>query len=55
MQPLTVVNGSIEAAQRHAEQTIQKDLLDLAHESGTRMQSLMRRLLTLVGYPILGN
>ena len=55
MQPLTVVNVSIEAAQRHAEQTIQKDLLDLAHESGTRMQSLMRRLLTLVGYPILGN
>jgi hypothetical protein len=53
MQPLTVVNVSIEAAQRHAKQPIQKDLLDLAYESGTRMQSLMRRLLTLVGYPIL--
>lgn len=54
LQPLTVVNVSIEAAQRHAKQTIQKDLLDLAYESGTRMQSLTRRLMTLVGYPIFG-
>ncbi len=55
LQPLTVVNVSIEAAQRHARQTIQKDLLDLAYESGTRMQALIKRLMTLVGYPILGS
>jgi hypothetical protein len=53
LQPLTVVNASIEAAQRHVEQPIQKDLLDLAYESGTRMQSLTKRLMTLVGYPML--
>jgi hypothetical protein len=52
LQPLTVVNVSIEAAQRHAEQPVQKDLLDLAYESGTRMQALTKRLMTLVGYPV---
>jgi hypothetical protein len=28
-------------------------LLDLAYESGKRMQSLTKRLMTLVGYPVL--
>jgi hypothetical protein len=54
LQPLTVVNASVESALRHAEKEIQKDLLDLAHQSGLRMQSLTKRLMTLVGYPILG-
>ncbi len=54
LQPLTVVNASVEASLRHAEKEVQKDLLDLAFESGKRMQSLTKRLMTLVGYPILG-
>ncbi|NOU36033.1 MAG: hypothetical protein HOO88_04625 [Kiritimatiellaceae bacterium] len=54
LQPLTVVNASIEASMRHAEKEVQIDLLDLAYESGKRMQSLTRRLMTLVGYPVLG-
>lgn len=53
LQPLTVVNASVEAALRHAEKDVQKDLLDLAYESGKRMQSLTKRLMTLVGYPVL--
>lgn len=54
LQPLTVVNVSVEASLRHAEKEIQKDLLDLAYESGKRMQTLTKRLMTLVGYPALG-
>jgi hypothetical protein len=54
LQPLTVINASVEASLRHAEKEVQKDLLDLAHESGKRMQSLTNRLMTLVGYPVLG-
>jgi hypothetical protein len=53
LQPLTVVNASVEASLRHAEKEVQKDLLDLAFESGKRMQSLTKRLMTLVGYPSL--
>lgn len=53
LQPLTVVNASIEAAMRHAEKEAQKDLLGLAIDSGKRMQSLTKRLMTLVGYPSL--
>ena len=53
LQPLTVVNVSVEAALRHAEKDIQKDLLDLAYEGGTRMQALAKRLMTLIGYPVL--
>lgn len=53
LQPLTVVNASVEAALRHAEKEVQRDLLDLAYESGKRMQSLTKRLMTLVGYPVL--
>ena len=54
LQPLTVVNASIEASMRHAEKAVQIDLLDLAYESGKRIQSLTKRLMTLVGYPQLG-
>ncbi|MFA7256404.1 MAG: hypothetical protein WC047_02375 [Kiritimatiellales bacterium] len=54
LQPLTVVNASVEASLRYATQEVQKDLLDLAYESGKRMQSLTKRLMTLVGYPVLG-
>ncbi|MGE4490426.1 MAG: hypothetical protein AB7E95_12870 [Kiritimatiellales bacterium] len=53
LQPLTVVNAAVEAAMRHAKLDVQKDLLDLAHESGKRMQSLTKRLMDLVGYPVL--
>jgi len=54
LQPLTVVNASVEASLRHAEKEVQKDLLDLAYEGGKRMQSLTKRLVTLVGYPVIG-
>lgn len=53
LQPLTVVNASVEASLRYAEQKVQRELLDLAYESGKRMQSLTKRLMTLVGYPVL--
>jgi len=54
LQPLTVVNAAVEASLRYTEKEAQRDLLDLACESGKRMQSLTKRLLTLVGYPVLG-
>jgi hypothetical protein len=52
LQPLTVVNASVEAALRHTGKEIQKELLDLAYEGGKRMCSLTQRLMTLVGYPV---
>jgi len=55
VQPLTVINVSVEAAMRQAGEETQKDLLDLAHVSGQRMQSLAHRLMILVGYPTLEN
>jgi len=51
VQPLTVINASVEAAMRQVVEEPQKDLLDLAHVSGKRMQSLAKRLMILVGYP----
>jgi len=51
VQPLTVINASVEAAMRQVGEDNQKDLLDLAHVSGKRMQSLAKRLMILVGYP----
>ena len=51
LQPLTVVNASVEAAMRHAGTEPQKELLDLAFKSGKRIQSLTERLINLVGYP----
>ncbi len=53
VQPLTVINASVEAAMRETGKETQKDLLDLAHISGQRMQSLAKRLMVLVGYPAL--
>lgn len=53
LQPLTVINAAVEASRRHAEKEIQIDLLDLACDSGKRMQSLTKRLVALVGYPVL--
>lgn len=51
LQPLTVVNASVEAAMRHSGTEPQKELLDLAFKSGKRIQSLTERLINLVGYP----
>jgi len=53
VQPLTVINASVEAAMRQAGEETRKDLLDLAHMSGQRMQALAKRLMILVGYPTL--
>lgn len=53
VQPLTVVNASLEAAKKHAQDDIQQELLDLAYLSGQRMQSLAKRMMILVGYPAL--
>jgi len=53
MQPLTVINASVEAALQQVGQETQKDLLDLAYLSGKRMHSLAKRLTLLVGYPTL--
>jgi len=51
-QPLTVINASVEAAlQQISNPELQKELLDLACESGLVMKGLMERLTQLVGYP----
>jgi len=55
VQPLTVVNASIEAAQPHVKEGLPKEMLDLAHLSGKRMQTLADRMMKLVGYPLLGH
>ncbi len=53
-QPLTVINASVEAAlQQTSNPDLQKELLDLACESGLVMKGLMERLTQLVGYPTL--
>ncbi len=53
-QPLTVINASIEAAiQQASNPSLQKELLDLARESGVTLKELMERLTQLVGYPTL--
>ncbi len=51
LQPLTVVNASIEAALQKAAEKEQYDLLDLAYGAGQRLQKLAKRIITLVGYP----
>jgi hypothetical protein len=53
VQPLTVVNASLEAAKKHAKGALLQELLDLAYLSGQRMQSLSKRMMLLVGYPVL--
>jgi len=51
MQPLTVINGSIEAAQMTTNDALRKDLLDMAYESGLSMDAMTKRMIALVGYP----
>lgn len=53
IQPLTVINASAEAALDHAGQEKQKEFLDLVYTSGRRMEKLSKRLMKLVGYPLL--
>jgi hypothetical protein len=51
IQPLTVVNASLESALHTLEPEMHNELLQLAHLSGERMESLTRRIMKLVGYP----
>ncbi|HKL21939.1 MAG TPA: hypothetical protein VJ904_09050, partial [Tichowtungia sp.] len=51
MQPITVINGSIEAAMGTADPAIQKDLLELAHESGQSLDKMTKRMIELTDYP----
>jgi hypothetical protein len=51
MQPLTVINGSIEAALTTANEALHKDLLDLAYQSGQSMEAMTKRMIALTGYP----
>ena len=53
IQPLTVINGSVEAAIHRMGDETQKEFLDLAHVGGKRMQALTKRLMLLVGCPML--
>ena len=55
LQPLTVVNASVEAALRQAVEESQRDLLDLAYGGGQRLQTLAKRIITLVGYPTINS
>lgn len=51
-QPLTVITASVEAAMLQASQPdLQRELLEMANDSGKRMKELMKRLTCLVGYP----
>ena len=51
MQPLTVINGSIEAAMSTTNDALRKDLLDMAYQSGQSMDAMTKRMIALVGYP----
>ncbi|MDD3275601.1 MAG: hypothetical protein PHP93_00975 [Kiritimatiellales bacterium] len=51
MQPLTVINGSIEAALMTANEALHKELLNMAHQSGLCMFDMTSRMIALVGYP----
>lgn len=53
VQPLTVVNASVEAARKHVTDELPREMLDLAYLSGERMQALSKRMMILVGYPTL--
>ena len=55
-QPLTVINASVDAAiLQVSNPEFQKELLDLAKESGLIMKGLLERLTKLVGYPSMQN
>lgn len=51
MQPLTVINGSIETALKTADEALRTDLLDLAYQSGQTMAEMTRRMIAMTGYP----
>ena len=51
MQPLTVINGSLEAAMSTADPSIQKDLIELAYESGQSLDKMTKRMIELTDYP----
>jgi len=51
MQPLTVINGSVEAAISTSNDALRKDLLEMAYESGQSMDAMTKRMIALVGYP----
>ena len=51
MQPLTVINGSVEAAISTTNDALRKDLLEMAYESGQSMDAMTKRMIALVGYP----
>lgn len=53
VQPLTVVNASVEAARKYVTDELPSEMLDLAFTSGERMQALSKRMMILVGYPTL--
>lgn len=53
IQPLTVVNASVESAMKTGDKDLHEELLQLAHVSGERMESLTKRMMKLVGYPTL--
>jgi len=51
MQPLTVINGSIEAAMGTENPALHKDLLELALESGQSLDAMTKRMIELTDYP----
>lgn len=51
MQPLTVINGSIETALSTADEALRNDLLDLAYQSSQSMEVMTKRMISLTGYP----
>jgi hypothetical protein len=51
MQPLTVINGSIEAAMMTPDPDLHKELLELAHESGQSLDKMTKRMIELTNYP----
>ncbi len=54
-QPVSVINASLEAAQKSSDPTAQSELIDLAVSCGVQMEKQIKRLRYLVGYPALKN
>ena len=52
-QPVSVINASLEAAQKSTDPTAQSELIDLAISCGVQMEKQVKRLSYLVGYPAL--
>jgi hypothetical protein len=51
MQPLTVINSSIEAVLTTTNETLRKDLLDMAYQSGQSLNTMTKKMIALTGYP----